>query len=102
MSDAKVCTWRSEGNFVTSVLSFYLYMGLGNLVQVLRLAQPIPYVPLPAEPSLQPLSQSFQWLHLWPKEKGGTQASPWPLRHLRDRAQVSHLHRGLSVVPAGL
>lgn len=38
VSDAKVCTWRSEGNFVTSVLSFYLYMGLGNLVQVLRLA----------------------------------------------------------------
>lgn len=47
-----------------SVLSFYRYVGLGNLVQVLRLAQPIPYVPLPAKPSLQPRSQSFQWLQL--------------------------------------
>lgn len=43
-----VHTWRSEGNLVELVLTFHLYIGAGNQVQVARLVWQFP---LPMEPS---------------------------------------------------
>lgn len=48
---AKVPVWRSEGSSGELVLSFYLYMGLGNQNQVTKLMwrrDPLGRPPLPA------------------------------------------------------